>query len=516
MKKHLTKNVAIWFRNDLRLHDNEALYRAVEKAQSSPGSKLLPIYTFDSDLTTKPMPFGLSQLPETCGPRRSQFLIESVWNLFETKMKQRMLIGVVPLNKENSYKGLNEFMRDMAKQYGISDLFMNQEVCTFERDVESQIEKLGKELGIRVHWTWSSTLVHRDDLPYDTLPDDLPKVYSAFRKKIEKQLKEDQDTTIRECLEVEQDELEEVLMDVDEVKNDSDLLSDLGDAVQFMHKHLFPHMSLEKLQEEIQFNDRSIVKFEGGEDRALQRCHAYLNNSLAQYSFTRNDNTGDYSTKLSPWLAIGCISPRYIYHEIKNHTTDDAQKSANTLVSELLWRDFFRLLAWKMGRSFFFKKALQPKKVLEYEWRIPDNGYLDEKFQAWCNGTTGYPFVDACMRELKHTGFMHNRGRMVTASFLVKDMKIDWRLGAEYFERNLLDYDTASNYGNWAWSAGIGCDFRPRYFNPIKQGLDNDKDGLYVKRWVPELARVPKTGKLLNDRMFYHAFLSHSHSKCHS
>lgn len=295
-----------------------------------------------------------------------------------------------------------------------------------------------------------------------------------------------------------EDDFRDFLLTSEEIQKHAQTLSmidlnDFQDIEAFMKKHLFPHMSHDQFLSEIKQDQRGIIKFIGGEDTALERCHSYINKNLKNYSTTRNNNLGDYSTKLSPWLALGCISARYIYHEIKKKTskTEEKSSSASVLINELLWRDYFKMLAWKMGRSFFFKKALQPSKNLEYEWKIPSDGYKNAQFQAWCQGKTGYPFVDACMKELLHTGFMSNRGRMVVASFLVKDMNIDWRLGAEYFERNLLDFDASSNVGNWCWVAGVGCDFRPRYFNPIKQGMDHDKEGKYVKQWIPELEKVP-------------------------
>ncbi|EFC48761.1 predicted protein [Naegleria gruberi] len=426
--------IGIWFRNDLRIHDNEALYYAIKKAKKE-NKKLLPIYIFDKSQSQLPSPFSISKIP-------------------------------------NSF-------------------------TLFEQNFEKEIENICNRNNINFIKKWSSTLIHKNDLPYTDLPNQIPKVFSAFRKKIEKAIDE-KDIEI-ECYEIEKEDYEELLLSEEEINKihsqfskNSNLITKLENVNEFMKEYLYPDMEKTQFDNEIKYDQRSVVKFIGGEDKALKRCKFYIENKLKNYSTTRNGNIGDYSTKLSPWLANGCISSRYIYTEIQKNSNEKSKSSANILVSELLWRDFYKYLAWKMGNSFFYEKALQPNKELDYEWEVPLNEYKNERFQQWCKGKTGYPFVDACMRELLNTGFMNNRGRMVVASFLIKDMKIDWRMGAEYFERQLLDStDSCSNYGNWAWSAGIGCDFRPRYFNPIKQGLDHDKNGEFIKIWIHELASVP-------------------------
>ncbi|KAG2387003.1 hypothetical protein C9374_002038 [Naegleria lovaniensis] len=504
---HRTKVIGLWFRNDLRIHDNEALFKAVELAKSEQ-KKILCLYVFDQSLTTQKAPYTLSQLEESCGPRRCKFLVESVQNLF-ANLQGKMMLSILPfqtnvhLDDEKSrthtysYENVRHFTTELVQRFNMTDLFMNREFCTFEKEVEKEIENACKDLKVKLNWTWSNCLVHGQDLPYEHLPQDIPKTFSAFRKKIEKKIEENKDV-IRKVFGME-DGFRDFLLSSEEIetnlKDNSHLnlihRDEFHNVDSFMKARLFPQMSQQQFLSEIKQDERSVLKFEGGEDSALDRCKSYLDKHLKNYSSTRNDNLGDYSTKLSPWLALGCISARYIYHEIKKKTSkNDEKTSGSVLINELLWRDYFKMLAWKMGRSFFFKKALQPSKQLEYEWKIPKDGYKNVKFQAWCQGNTGYPFVDACMKELLHTGFMNNRGRMVVASFLVKDMKIDWRLGAEYFERNLIDFDPASNVGNWCWVAGVGCDFRPRYFNPIKQGMDHDKEGKYVKQWIPELSEV--------------------------
>lgn len=197
------------------------------------------------------------------------------------------------------------------------------------------------------------------------------------------------------------------------------------------------------------------------------------------YEELRDFPAEEFSTHLSPYLKFTVCSPREVYAELCRTVGAD-----NGLVRSLYWRDFFSAIA-----CFFphvFKGAFQPKfDGLEWSQDV-------EAFQRWCEGTTGFPLVDAGMREMNQTGFMHNRVRMVVGSFLVKDLFIDWRWGEKYFARMLVDYDPAVNNGNWQWVASTGCDAQPyfRIFNPWSQQKKFDPDCLYIKKWIPELRDV--------------------------
>ncbi len=161
-------------------------------------------------------------------------------------------------------------------------------------------------------------------------------------------------------------------------------------------------------------------------------------------------------------------------------------ESAETWLNELIWREFYQMVLYRYPA------------VLEQEFQAGLRGIRwrndPAEFAAWCEGRTGYPVVDAAMRQLVQTGWMHNRARMITASFLVKDLLIDWRWGERFFMQHLLDADPASNNGGWQWTAGVGTDAAPyfRVFNPVLQGEKFDPEGTYVRAWVPELARVPQ------------------------
>ena len=191
------------------------------------------------------------------------------------------------------------------------------------------------------------------------------------------------------------------------------------------------------------------------------------------------------TSKLSPWLAHGCLSPRRVQAEVARYERERTKnRSTYWLTFELLWRDFFRLYGAKHGDRLFWPSG--PKGVRG----MPDR--LDEGlFAAWREGRTGLPLVDASMRELDATGFMSNRGRQNAASFFVKHLRQPWWVGAAYYEALLVDYDATSNWGNWAYAAGVGSDPRDRYFDVELQLRKYDEDAAFVKHWIPALRGLP-------------------------
>jgi deoxyribodipyrimidine photo-lyase len=228
------------------------------------------------------------------------------------------------------------------------------------------------------------------------------------------------------------------------------------------------------------------TRFSGGECAATERLESFVQHGLATYKQTRDCLAGEYfSSKLSPWLALGCISPRTVYHRIAKYEDEHGETVDTYWVGfELKWRDFFRFFAAKHGASLYQLRGPANRHVV---WNRDQN-----KFQRWCQGQTGVPFVDANMRELASTGFMSNRGRQNMASYLTQDLQLDWRWGAIWFEHCLLDHDAASNYGNWACAAGVGMKGqRVNKFNIAKQSQQYDQDAAYIKTWVPEVANLP-------------------------
>lgn len=220
------------------------------------------------------------------------------------------------------------------------------------------------------------------------------------------------------------------------------------------------------------------TELKGGRREALK----ILKNlgSFNKYGRLRDFPAEDYCTHLSPYLKFTVCSPREVYAAICRQLS-----AHHELLRSLYWRDFFSSIA--LFFPHVFKGAFHPK-FDKIKW-----SYDKKAFQKWCRGETGFPIIDAGMREMNKTGFMHNRVRMIAASFLVKDLHIDWRWGEKYFAQTLIDYDPAVNNGNWQWVASTGCDAQPyfRIFNPWNQQKKFDPDCKYIKKWIPELEKVP-------------------------
>ncbi len=220
--------------------------------------------------------------------------------------------------------------------------------------------------------------------------------------------------------------------------------------------------------------------FAPGEQAARDRMHAWLRDGIDSYA-DRHDRLEGGTSELSPYLHFGCISPR----ELEDRASGSGE-GASEFRRQLAWRDFYaHVLLNNPGNAHH---AHQPA-MDDLEWEDDDEG-----FEAWCEGRTGFPVVDAGMRQLRTRGWMHNRARLIVGSFLTKDLHVDWRRGERHFMRYLLDGDEASNNGNWQWVTSVGVDPAPyfrRMYNPATQQERHDPDGAYVRRWVPELADVP-------------------------
>lgn len=292
-------------------------------------------------------------------------------------------------------------------------------------------------------------MVHPDDL--DFAFEKTYKVYTHFRKRIEKM-----EHPVRAPLDI-----------PDQLPPFPATVWDFHQAKQQDH-----HLSLLYQDASTKKDARDAFPWEGGEASAKERLNQYLfkSDGVIDYKHTRNGLIGtEYSTKFSVYLAHGCLSPRLIWHEMDRFEREQPKKRQIKAMGdddgvywvkfELLWRDFFRFLVAGYGKKVFLLHGFREmNKPIDPEAKKPKNSYLDkvwksndDYFTKWKNGQTGSPFVDACMRELLYTGFMNNRGRQNVASYLAKDLEIDWRIGAEYFESMLKDHDVYSNYGNWQY-----------------------------------------------------------------
>lgn len=436
----MSQRILIWYRNDLRVHDLLALDQAVQQ-----GATIIPLYCFDDRQFDKTA-FGF---PKT-GNFRAQFLRESVADLRHSlqQLGSNLVIR----------RGLPEkIIPAIAEQFKVDLVAFSKEVTSEEIQVEAKLKQALSDLKIKVNIYWESTLYLPEDLPFKIK--DTPELYTNFRKQLEKK------SAINQALPAPQKLPPLPSIDLGEIPTLSEL--DLSSP---------------------EFDHRSVLSFKGGETAAIKRLQAYFwtEDCLRNYKETRNGMLGaNYSSKFSPWLALGCISPRYINDQVIQYEGSRIKNNSTYwLIFELIWRDFFRFIVAKHGNQVFKLAGMQGVKIpWKQDW---------QRFELWQTGNTGYPLVDANMRELAATGFMSNRGRQNVASFLTKNLGIDWRMGAEWFESCLIDYDVCSNWGNWNYTAGVGNDARGfRYFNIAKQTKDYDPQGKYLKHWLPELETLP-------------------------
>jgi len=435
------KRSIVWFRNDLRLHDNEALLDAIKD-----NDEIIPVYIFDDRIFEGITSFGM---PKT-GAHRLRFINESVIDL---RNNLRALGSELYIR----YGLPEEVLPEIAIQYKTGYVYCNRERTEEEVQVQDALEHELWSIGQEMRYFRGKMLYHTSDLPFPITH--CPDHFTTFRKEVEKFV------DIRKPLEAPDKPITPLTEDIES-----------GELKSFDGT-------------ESTYNGDGSFDFNGGEDAALARLKYYLwdTDLLSTYKETRNGLLGgDYSSKFSAYLAQGCISPKLIYEEIRKYEQErGSNQSTYWLVFELLWRDYFRFMAKKHGNKIFLESGIAGK-------RVEPSYNNDVLFKKWCDGMTGIPFVDANMRELNATGYMSNRGRQNVASFLVKDMHINWLLGAQYFESQLIDYDPCSNYGNWNYVAGVGTDPRSdRYFSIPVQVKKYDANGEYIRHWIPELSETP-------------------------
>ena len=439
------QRVIVWFRQDLRLHDNEALTDALKS-----GEEVFPVYVFDERVFKGKTKYGF---PKT-GKYRTKFIIECVQDLRSSlrKLGSDLIVKVGKPEEE---------IFNLARQIKSSWVFCNRERTKEEVTVQDSLEQHLWSIGQEIIYSRGKMLYYTQDLPFPVTH--CPDVFSTFRKEVERIV------PIREPLPSPRKHFNPRSINID--SGDIPTLSDFG-------------------MKDFENDERTGIEFKGGEHAGLQRLKYYLWDSDLAKSYLENRNRmlgGDNSTKFSPWLAQGCLSAKMIYYELKRYESErGGNKSSHWIFFELLWRDFFRLMGKKHGNQIFLKGGTQQKPVPGLKNDI-------HLLNLWIEGRTGVPLIDANMRELAATGFISNRGRQNVASFLINDLKVNWQMGAEYFEYLLIDYDPCSNWGNWNNIAGVGSDARDnRSFNILSQARKFDPNGDYVRHWLPELSEIPK------------------------
>lgn len=429
MQKTKKAHNLVWFTTNLRTKDNRVLQEA-----SKQGNSVIACYCFDPRQFSKTK-YGFKKT----GQYRAKFLLETVKDLKENLNNLNIPLFTFYDFPENS-------IPQLEREYNVENVFAQNEFTSEEITIIKAVrEKLNKA---QLHLYYDQFL-YEPSAVFSEL-NKIPKVFTVFRKAIEKKLSVSRVLTI-------------VSQQAPELEN------------------LTKIPTIEKLGfEDFNKHPNSAFPFNGGETEAIKRLKHYIFESkkIGVYKKTRNGLVGiDYSSKLSAWLANGSISARTIYWAVKEfEKTHFKNQSTYWLIFELIWRDFFKYIALQHGNSIFKLEGISNKT---YEWSLDQYA-----IEAWQNGKTAENFVNANMIELNKTGWMSNRGRQNVASFFAKTLKLDWRIGAAYFESLLIDYDVHSNYGNWLYVAGVGNDPRDRVFNVKLQAERYDPKHKFQNIWL--------------------------------
>lgn len=474
--KRSSSTAIVWFKqNSLRLLDNEPLIQAHYNHQY-----VIHIFCFE-DYYFKPSIVHFSRsLPsvtwEKTGVYRSKFLLESVENLRNNllNINQNLII------RKGSAK---DILTELALQCNVSKVYCHQSDTTDEIIIENQVSRQLKSNGIELVSLWGNTLYNLNELPFD-FQNNFPSSASSFRTICEKRL------TISEPLSLPRNSNGYIMQPLPPVA--------INQPPSWFGE--LPHLSeLCNIPEGYTFNShpKACLDFHGGETAGLNRLREYFfeTDSLKSYFQTRNGLLGpNYSSKFSPWLASGCLSPRTIVAEVKRYEEERIKnKDTYWMIFELHFREYFKFYSLHHGSKIYHQwgpRGLK-KRNPSLEWN-PNF----ELLQRWITGQTGNPFVDSNMIELNTTGFMSNRGRQIVASYLTRDLCVDWRYGAMYFESLLIDHDPALNWGNWTYAAGVGSDPREdRYFLIPKQVNQYDPEHRYMHHWIEETS-FWSTGKM--------------------
>ncbi len=420
-----------WFRNDLRLQDNSALNALAARAEA-----WLPVFVLDPRISA--------------GPRRSaartRFLLDCLERLGRDLAKR----GVPLLVREGRP---DQVLPKLMHEAGAKLLSFNADATPFARRRDAAVQQAVERGGGRVVTCLDHVVFGASDVR--SASGGGYAVYSPYRKSWWKRWMEDPRHAAR--------------------------LARLPAPI--------PGFSADEIRARRDL-DLDTVECDvptGGEQAAVRRLEGFLAGAAGRYRQDRDRPDLDGTSRLSPYLRFGAISVRQCFDraELAAHAEPALQRGVAKWLDELVWREFYSAILEQHPR------VLRESYRREYDaliWNDDPKG-----FEAWCEGRTGYPIVDAGMRQLRATGWMHNRVRMIVASFLTKDLLIDWREGERFFFERLVDGDPASNNGGWQWAASTGTDAQPyfRIFNPVAQGRRWDPEGRYVRRWVPELRDVP-------------------------
>ena len=415
------KTALYWFRNDLRLSDNPAFVRACKGADC-----LLPVYIHQPSIDAETI-WGFSRVSHN----RKVFLEESLYDL----RNQLRSLGsdLLVLNGNPS-----EVLENLRAQTDANMIYCEQIEAPEELEQMTALTESGFEMAT----VWQSSMLDPQALPFAL--QEMPDVFTQFRQQVEKR-------KLRFAIPL-----------------------DVPESIPPL-----PAMEILSIPISNENTESSSNQFQGGECSAHAHIQQYFKRRLPDtYKQTRNQLIGmDYSSKFSPWLALGSCSARSIAKQLAEYENCyGANDGTYWLWFELLWRDYFRFLHFKYGKRLYHSKGLS---------QSPSHLFDSAQFLKWSSGNTGESLIDAGMRELEKTGYLSNRMRQVVASYWIYDLKGDWQAGAAWFESQLIDYDVYSNQGNWLYIAGKGTDPRGgRPFNVKKQTQDHDPKGIYRQMWL--------------------------------
>ena len=385
------RTILVWFRNDLRLHDNELLVRASERNQH-----VLPFYCFD------PRQFAISKygLRKT-GALRAAFILDNVKAL-------KNALKAIGSDLVSAVGHPEEVIPEICKHYQIDEVYHHREVAQEETHVSGLVEEALWKMQLNLKHFIGHTLYHKEDLPFPIK--DIPNAFSVFRKKTERE------SSIRPTF---------------ATPNHLSLPEGVQSAV------LPSLLELGFTPDEVKSATR--LTFKGGEQEAFIQMDAFLK---------QKENLDD--SHLSPYIAVGALSPNTYYHALTGQDSSfQDKKSKDILLNKLLWRDYFRFMFKKHGNLFFQSSGLTGQTP---ENHLPD----DAAFSKWMSANTGEKVVDFYLQQLHDTGFIPVAARFLVAAYLVYVLKVNWLKGAAYFEEKLIDYGPSNNYGNWAHVAGVG------------------------------------------------------------
>ena len=438
--------ILFWHRRDLRLNDHLGLSQASEKT-----AKVVGVFCFDPKLLKR----------DEVAPARIKYLLGCLADLQENYRcvgSDLLILHADPITA----------IPQLAQTLNAESVFWSQDVEPYGRERDRAVELNLEEKGISVQTVWDQLLHAPGDIL--TKSEDPYKVYTPFWKNWAKQTK---------------------AKPVGEIKTLNGLTPQEQQKAEELGVIPLPTLP------ELGLTWDNDLPLSPGEAAAREKLEQFCDRAIFEYDQNRNYPAISGTSLLSAALKFGVIGIREVWktseQALENTRSDEARDNINAWRQELAWREFYQHALY-----FFPELAQGPDRnqFKEFPW---DNN--QKHFQAWCNGETGYPIVDAAMRQLNTTGWMHNRCRMIVASFLTKDLIINWQWGEKYFMQTLFDGDLAANNGGWQWSASSGMDPKPlRIFNPASQAQKFDPEGEYIRYWLPELSSLD-TGDLLTGNI---------------